>query len=113
MFQSLPFIATFVASAIGVFALYVPPYYLPLFARSIGLSSGTGAGLVAAFSACTYHWQAYFEQDVNSTTTIGNAIGRFAAGSLYDKIGPLNMFIVTMVLDAASMLAIWPASSTL
>lgn len=52
MFRSIPFIATFIASAIGVFALYVPPYYLPLFAQSIGLSSSTGAGLVAAFNAC-------------------------------------------------------------
>jgi MCP family monocarboxylic acid transporter-like MFS transporter 3 len=54
MFRSLPFIATFIASAIGVFALYVPPYYLPLFAQSIGLSSSTGAGLVAAFNACMH-----------------------------------------------------------
>jgi MCP family monocarboxylic acid transporter-like MFS transporter 3 len=55
MFRSTTFVATFVASAIGVFALYVPPYYLPLFAKSIGLTSGTGAGLVAAFNACKYH----------------------------------------------------------
>lgn len=94
MFRSVPFIATFIASAIGVFALYVPPYYLPLFAQSIGLSSGTGAGLVAAFNAC-------------------NAIGRFAAGPLCDRIGPLNMFVITMVVNAASMLAIWPVSNTL
>jgi MCP family monocarboxylic acid transporter-like MFS transporter 3 len=94
MFRSVPFIATFVASAIGVFALFVPPYYLPLFARSIGLSSTTGAGLVAAFNAC-------------------NAIGRFAAGPLCDKIGPLNMFVITMVLNAVSMLAIWPVSNSL
>jgi MCP family monocarboxylic acid transporter-like MFS transporter 3 len=94
MFRSVPFIATFIASAIGVFALYVPPYYLPLFAQSIGLSSGTGAGLVAAFNAC-------------------NAIGRFAAGPLCDRIGPLNMFVVTMTINAASMLAIWPVSDTL
>lgn len=55
MFRNKTFIATFVASAIGVFTLYVPPYYLPLFAKSINLSSGTGAGLVAAFNACTCH----------------------------------------------------------
>lgn len=54
MFRSVPFLATFIGSAIGVFALYVPPYFLPLFAQSIGLSSGTGAGLVAAFNACKY-----------------------------------------------------------
>ncbi|KAH7093028.1 major facilitator superfamily domain-containing protein [Paraphoma chrysanthemicola] len=94
MFRSVPFIMTFIASAIGVFALYVPPYYLPLFAQSIGLSSSTGAGLVAAFNAC-------------------NAIGRFAAGPLCDRIGPLNTFVITMVLNAASMLAIWPVSNTL
>jgi MCP family monocarboxylic acid transporter-like MFS transporter 3 len=55
MFRNKTFVVTFVASAIGVFTLYVPPYYLPLFAKSINLSSGTGAGLVAAFNACT--WQ--------------------------------------------------------
>ena len=94
MFRSATFIATFVASAIGVFALFVPPYYLPLFAQSIGLSPSTGAGLVAAFNAC-------------------NALGRFIAGPLCDKIGPLNMFVIAMALNAASMLAIWPVSSTL
>lgn len=94
MFRSVPFVATFIASAIGVFALFVPPYYLPLFAQSIGLSTTTGAALVAAFNAC-------------------NAIGRFLAGPLCDKFGPLNMFVITMVLNAVSMLAIWPVSNTL
>jgi MFS family permease len=94
MFHSIPFVATFFASAIGVFALYSPPFYLPLFAQSIGLSSATSAGLVAAFNAC-------------------NAIGRFAAGPLCDKIGPLNMFVMVMACNAVSMLAIWPVSDTL
>lgn len=94
MFRSTPFVATFVASAIGVFALYIPPFYLPLFVQSIGLSSGTGAGLVAAFNAC-------------------NAIGRFFAGPLCDKVGPLNMFVLVMAINAVSMLAIWPFSNTL
>ena len=94
MFHSIPFVAVFVASAIGVFALYIPPFYLPLFAQSIGLSSATSAGLVAAFNAC-------------------NALGRFVAGPLCDKIGPLNMFVMVMALNAVSMLAIWPVSNTL
>ncbi|EMD93435.1 hypothetical protein COCC4DRAFT_191781 [Bipolaris maydis ATCC 48331] len=94
MFRSGTFVATFVASAIGVFALFVPNYYLPLFAQSIGLGPTTGAGLVSAFNACS-------------------AIGRFIAGPLCDKLGPLNMFVITMALNAASMLAIWPVSSTL
>lgn len=94
MFHSIPFVAVFVASAIGVFALYIPPFCLPLFAQSIGLSSATSAGLVAAFNAC-------------------NALGRFVAGPLCDKIGPLNMFVMVMALNAVSMLAIWPVSNTL
>jgi MCP family monocarboxylic acid transporter-like MFS transporter 3 len=94
MFRSLPFITTFVAGAIGTFALFVPPYFLPLFAQSIGMSPSTGAGLVAAFNAC-------------------NAVGRFLAGMLCDKIGPVNMFLITMLLNATSMLAIWPVSNTL
>lgn len=94
MFQSKTYIATFVASAVGVFALFVPSYYLPLFAASVGLSPKTGAGLVAAFNACS-------------------AIGRFLAGPLCDMWGPLNMFVITMALNAVSMLAIWPVSSTL
>jgi MFS family permease len=94
MFRSVTFNATFIASAIGVFTLFVPPYYLPLFAQSIGLSSSTGAALVSAFNAC-------------------NAIGRFIAGPLCDKLGPLNMFVIVMIINAASMLAIWPVSDTL
>jgi len=94
MFRSLPFTAVFVAGAIGTFALFVPPFYLPLFAQSLGQSSSTGAALVAAFNAC-------------------NAIGRFAGGPLCDKIGPANTLVITMVLNAVSMLAIWPVSRTL
>ena len=94
MFKSLPFVAIFLASAIGTFALFVPPYFLPLFARSAGLPSSTGAGVVAAFNACA-------------------AVGRFAAGPVCDRIGPLNTFVVVMILNAVSMLAIWPVSASL
>jgi MCP family monocarboxylic acid transporter-like MFS transporter 3 len=93
-YSSLPFVAVFLAGAVGCLALFVPPYFLPLFATSIGLSSSTGAGLVAAFNAC-------------------NAVGRFFAGPLCDKIGPINMLLITMALNAVSMLAIWPVSDTI
>jgi MCP family monocarboxylic acid transporter-like MFS transporter 3 len=94
MFRSVSFTAMFAAGAVGTFSLFVPPYYLPLFAQSLGLSSTTGAALVAAFNAC-------------------NAVGRFAGGPLCDKIGPMNTFVITMMLNAISMLAIWPVSNTL
>jgi MFS family permease len=94
MFRHLPFAAVFCSGAIGTFALFVPPYFLPLVAQSIGLSSATGAGLVAGFNACS-------------------AIGRLLSGWLSDRVGPVNTFLGAMVLNAVSMLAIWPVSNTL
>lgn len=93
MFRHLSFTAIFLAGAIGVFCMFVPPYFLPLVAQSVGLSSTTGAGLVAGFNACT-------------------AVGRFMAGWLSDYTGPVNMFLMAMVLNAVSMLAIWPVSDS-
>lgn len=94
LFKQLPFTAVFLAGATVTFTLFIPPFFLPLFAQSIGLSSSVGAGLVAAFSACT-------------------TVGRFVAGPLCDHIGPLNTFAITVLLNAVTTLAIWPVSSTL
>ena len=94
IFRNLAFTAIFCAGAIGTFALFVPPYFLPLVAQSIGLSSSTGAGLVGAFNACT-------------------AVGRFISGWMSDSVGPVNMLLLAMALNAVSMLAIWPVSNSL
>lgn len=94
LFKSVPFSCLFVAGAVGTFALFVPPFFLPLFASSIGLSSSTGAGIVAAFNACT-------------------ALGRFGAGFVCDRYGPANMLLLTMALNAISMLALWPVSGSI
>ena len=94
LFKSMPFCCLFLAGAIGTFALFVPPFFLPLFAHSIGLSASTGAGIVAAFNACT-------------------AVGRFGAGFACDRLGSTNMLLLTMILNAVSMLAVWPVSNTI
>ena len=94
LFKSIPFCCLFLAGAVGTFALFVPPIFLPLFAHSIGLSASAGAGIVAAFNACT-------------------AIGRFGAGFACDKFGSTNMLLLTMTLNAVSMLAVWPVSDTM
>lgn len=91
LFKRMPFCCLFLAGAIGTFALFVPPFFLPLFARSIGLSASTGAGIVAGFNACT-------------------AVGRLGAGFACDKFGPTNMLLLTMAVNAVSMLSIWPVS---
>ncbi|RMZ82910.1 hypothetical protein DV736_g6629, partial [Chaetothyriales sp. CBS 134916] len=94
LFKNIPFTVVFLAAATLVFTLFVPPFFLPLFAQSIGLSSNVGAGLVAGFSACA-------------------TVGRFVAGPLCDFIGPLNTFTIMVVLNAVTTLVIWSVSPTL
>ncbi len=94
LFKSVPFCSLFLAGAIGTFALFVPPFFLPLFAQSIGLPASTGAGIVSAFNACT-------------------AVGRLGAGFACDRFGSTNTLLLAMTLNAISMLAIWPVSNTL
>ena len=94
LFKSMPFCCLFLVGAVGTFALFIPPFFIPLFAHSIGLSAATGAGIVSAFNACT-------------------AVGRLGAGFACDKFGSTNMLLLTMALNAVSMLAIWPVSNTI
>lgn len=88
------FLTLCVAGAICVFALFVPPFFLPLFAESIGLSASTGAGLVAGFGAST-------------------AVGRLLCGWACDKIGAFNTLALAAFVNSVSMLAIWPVSASL
>ena len=92
--KNVSFLCLTVAGAITVFALYVPPFFLPIFSQSIGLSISTGAALVAGFGAST-------------------TIGRLLSGFACDKIGPVNTLVLTVLVNALSMLAIWPVSSSL
>lgn len=94
LFKSANFVLVCAATAVGTFPLYVPPFFLPLYANSLGFSSATGAGLVAGF-------------------TLSSAAGRVLCGHLCDMMGALNVLLTSLVLTAVSMLAIWPASTTL
>lgn len=92
--KEFPFLVVTIAGAVGVFGLYVPPYFLPLFARSIGLSSSVGAGLVAGFGAST-------------------AVGRVLGGWACDRIGSFNALAISALINSVTMLAIWPVSTSL
>ncbi|TDZ36027.1 Aspyridones efflux protein apdF [Colletotrichum spinosum] len=94
LFKSFTFVFIFLAGAVGTFPLFVPPFFLPLYSKSIGLSSSTGAGLVAGFN-------------------FASAVGRICCGVFCDKFGALNVLFISMLLSSVSMLAIWPASTTL
>jgi MCP family monocarboxylic acid transporter-like MFS transporter 3 len=94
LFRNWSFCFIFLAGSTGVFALYVPPYFLPLFAQSLGLSSTVGAYIVAGFNLCA-------------------AFGRLGSGLLCDRIGAVNTFLLASLLNAISMFAIWPVSNML
>jgi MFS family permease len=94
LLNNVPFVALTMAGAVGVFALFVPPFFLPLFASSIGFPASTGAGLVGGFGAAT-------------------AVGRIFGGWTCDKIGAFNTMMITCLVNSISMLAIWPVSTSL
>lgn len=93
LFKNAPFCYLFFAGAVGVFPLFVPPFFLPLFAHSVGLSASQGAGVVACFNACT-------------------AVGRLGSGFACDRAGSVNTMLLASALNAVSLLAIWPVSDS-
>ena len=94
LFRNLTFSLLFMAGFVGIFALYIPSFFLPTVAASIGLSSTTVAGVMACYNACM-------------------AVGRLGSGIACDKLGSTNMLLLTMTLNAVTMLAIWSVASTL
>ncbi|KAI1071387.1 hypothetical protein LB507_004974 [Fusarium sp. FIESC RH6] len=94
LFRQLNFATLFFAAGIGIFPLLVPPYFLPLYSSSMGLSTSTGAGLLAGFS-------------------FASAVGRIVSGYFCDKLGPVNTLAAFFLGNSLTMLALWPASTTL
>ncbi|KAF7310248.1 Monocarboxylate permease Mch4 [Mycena indigotica] len=94
LFRDPKFITLFLAGAIGTFPLFVPPFFLPLYSASLHLSARAGAALVATFN-------------------FASALGRLTCGFASDRIGPVNVLLLALVLTALSMLAIWPVSTSL
>ncbi|KAH7322939.1 major facilitator superfamily domain-containing protein [Stachybotrys elegans] len=94
LFKDVAFCCLFTTGVLGVFAIYAPPFFLPYVASSIGLSSSVSAGVVACFNACM-------------------AIGRLASGFACDKLGSMNTLLLTMLLNAITMMAVWSVASSL
>lgn len=92
LFRDFRFTTIFLVGAIATFPLFVPPFFLPLYSASLGLSPLIGTGLVAGFN-------------------LSSAIGRIGCGFLCDRLGPLNTLFLALSLSAASMLTLWPISS--
>jgi MFS family permease len=94
LFKDPIFVLVILAGGLVTFPLLVPPFFLPLYAQSIGLNSSTGAGLVAGFN-------------------FASAVGRIGFGALADVIGPVNALFLGLVVNALSVLILWPVSTTI
>lgn len=94
LFRDPKFVLLFVGSGIATFPLLVPPFFIPLYASSIGITAGIGSVLVAVYN-------------------LSSACGRVGFGFLGDYIGPTSSLALSMVITALSMLAIWPVSSSI
>lgn len=84
----------FVAGGLSTFYLLVAPFFLPLYCNTLGLSQTAGAGLVAAFN-------------------FSSAVGRLLCGILCDAFGPVNTLFFALLLNAVTLLLIWPFSTSL
>ncbi|KAL2206373.1 MFS general substrate transporter [Sarocladium strictum] len=94
LFKSMTFLLVFFAGAIGTFPLFVTPFFLPQYTKSLGFDSNVGAGLTAGFS-------------------LSSAVGRVLCGLACDRFGALNTLAASQLLTGLSMLAMWPASTTM
>ncbi|KAI1132424.1 major facilitator superfamily domain-containing protein [Nemania abortiva] len=94
LFTDVPFCRLFAAGVVGVLSVYAPPFFLPAVATSLGFSPSVVGGVVASF---------------NAAMTIGRVLGGFAC----DKLGSMNVFVLTMALNAVTMFAVWSFASTL
>ncbi|KAJ1680022.1 hypothetical protein EV182_000838 [Spiromyces aspiralis] len=72
-------------------AFYVPPYFLPQYAKFNGLSSDLGAGLLSLFGG-------------------GSAIGRVVSGFMADYLGAMPLMLGVVTLAGIDALAVWPVA---
>ncbi|GAA6009298.1 hypothetical protein JCM11491_004264 [Sporobolomyces phaffii] len=95
MFKDARFCFLLFGTSIALFPLFVPPFFLPLFATSVGLSAKTSSYLLAGYN-------------------LSSAGGRIAFGLFADSLlGSLNSLLLCLVLVTVSTLAIWPFAVTI
>ncbi|KAI9357559.1 putative monocarboxylate transporter [Zopfochytrium polystomum] len=93
-FKDRRFALLVVGSSIALFPLFVPPFFLPLYAGSVGLSPAVSSVILAGFN-------------------LASAIGRLGFGLFADSLlGSLNTLVVCLLLVGVSTLVIWPLATT-
>lgn len=94
LFKDYCFTTLFLCGLVACLPLFVPVFFIPLYAESFGISSLGGAGLVAGFQFASF-------------------FGRLGGGAMADVLGALNTMISSLLLNAISMLLIWPFSKSM
>ncbi|WWC64739.1 uncharacterized protein I303_107350 [Kwoniella dejecticola CBS 10117] len=90
LLRDIKFVLVLAGTSVALFPLFIPPFFLPLFATSIGLSSGAASSLLAGFN-------------------LASACGRIGWGFMADKwFGSLNALLLCLAANAMSTLIIWP-----
>lgn len=95
LFRDRRLVILSIGLALSTFSIFIPPYFIPIFAKAIhGFSDSALVGLAV--------W--------NLASTIGRVFGGFAADHL---LGPINCLLVSTFLTGISALLIWPFASNL
>ncbi|KAH7401383.1 putative monocarboxylate transporter [Pyrenochaeta sp. MPI-SDFR-AT-0127] len=93
--RSPKFLVMLFMGAIATFPLFVPPFLLPLYVTSVGLSTQVGAAVLAAWN-------------------IASAVGRIGMGFGADALlGPVNSLLFSLLVVGISALSLWPFANSL
>lgn len=94
LFKDVRYVLLFIAGAVIVFPLFVPPFFLPLFGTSLGMSATASSAMLAGYN-------------------LASAFGRIAFGLGADAVlGSVNSLLVCFSSVAISTLLIWPLASS-
>ncbi|CAG7923342.1 unnamed protein product [Penicillium olsonii] len=86
--RSRKFLAHALGAALQSAAYYTPVFFFASFARTLGYSQATSANFIAISNAA-------------------NALGKVVIGYAADRMGRLNTLVVTTLISAISVLALW------
>ncbi|KAJ5325444.1 Sucrose/H+ symporter [Penicillium brevicompactum] len=86
--RSRKFLAHALGAALQSAAYYTPVFFFASFARTLGYSQATSANFIAISNAA-------------------NAIGKVVIGHAADRMGRLNTLVLTTLISAISVLALW------
>lgn len=93
MLKDMDFVTWLIGAVIALTGYFVPLFYLPKYGAAIGLDSTTTSNLVGICCAM-------------------NAVGRLALGWVADKIGRLNMYIISNVIAGLLCCLLWRFATT-